>query len=150
MLHIRLKEELDRLSLKPAAAAKAAGDADSQGLRDVIGGRKRLSADLLSALAVTGVDVLYVLTGQRGPTVLVAEEQVLLDGYRALDKGTKMRTLAFVLTETGPTYIRDEIKKKVAEEESKQKSQAGVSTKRTIKGNKNSMIEGDNNSLGNK
>lgn len=65
MLHIRLKAELDRLALKPVAAAKAIGEPDSQGLRDVLGGRKRLSAELLAALAVTGVDVAYVLTGQR-------------------------------------------------------------------------------------
>lgn len=65
MLHVRLKEELARLALKPAAAAKAIGEPDSQGLRDVLGGRKRLSAELLAALAITGVDVAYVLTGQR-------------------------------------------------------------------------------------
>lgn len=65
MLHIRLKEELERLGLKPVAAAKAIGEPDSQGLRDVLGGRKRLSAELLAALAGTGVDVAYVLTNQR-------------------------------------------------------------------------------------
>ncbi|WP_145964307.1 hypothetical protein [Chromobacterium phragmitis] len=65
MLHVRLKEELARLALKPVAAAKAIGEPDSQGLRDVLGGRKRLSAELLAALATTGVDVAYVLTGQR-------------------------------------------------------------------------------------
>ncbi|NLR73558.1 hypothetical protein [Leeia aquatica] len=65
LIHVRLKDELDRLGLKPAVAAKAAGEPDSQGLRDVLGGRKRLSADLLAALAAVGVDVQFILTGQR-------------------------------------------------------------------------------------
>jgi len=69
LIHTRLKEEFDRLGLKAATAAKAIGDSDSQGLRDVLGGRKRLSADLLSALAPHGVDVVYVVTGSRIQTV---------------------------------------------------------------------------------
>lgn len=86
LIHERLKEELDRLALKPAAAARAAGEPDSQGLRDVLGGRKRLSTDLLAALgAAAGVDVLYVLTGQRGMApgpVLTREEAALVDNFR--------------------------------------------------------------------
>ena len=65
MIHIRLKDEFERLGIKPASAAKAIGETDSQSLRDVLGGRKRLSADLLSSLAVTGIDLVYVLTGSR-------------------------------------------------------------------------------------
>ncbi|WP_353189554.1 hypothetical protein [Pandoraea pnomenusa] len=82
-----MKEELERLGLKPAAAAKAAGDPDSQGLRDVLGGRKRLSAELLAALAITvGVDAAYVLTGKRNElstVVLTPEEQLLLARFRS-------------------------------------------------------------------
>ncbi len=106
LLHVRLKEELDRLALKPAAAAKAAGEPDSQGLRDVLGGRKRLSAELLSALSATGVDVAYVLTGKKNleqPPALTAEERVLLDGFRSLDAGTRKRLLAFVLSGDMPS-----------------------------------------------
>lgn len=61
----RLKEELARLGLTPASAAKAIGEKDSQGLRDVLGTRKRLSAEFLAAFGAIGVDVAYVLTGQR-------------------------------------------------------------------------------------
>lgn len=84
LLHVRLKEELDRLRLKPAAAAKAAGETDSQGLRDVLGGRKRLTADLLSGLGGVGVDVYYVLTGQKAgmTTTLTAREADLVNNYR--------------------------------------------------------------------
>lgn len=91
LLHIRLKEELDRLRLKPAAAAKAAGETDSQGLRDVLGGRKRLTADLLSGLGGVGVDVYYVLTGQKTgmTTTLTAREAALVDNYRASDEDAK-------------------------------------------------------------
>ena len=87
MIHVRLKDELDRLGLKPAAASKAVGEPDSQGLRDVLGGRKRLSADLLAALAEIGCDALYILTGQRTAAVppappLKPDEAALLDNYR--------------------------------------------------------------------
>lgn len=107
LIHTRLKGELERLGLKPAAAARAVGEPDSQGLRDVLGGRKRLSAELLAALAATGVDVAYVLTGERRglpPLVLTPDEQVLLDGYRALDPATRKRLLAFVLGGDSPSF----------------------------------------------
>ena len=86
LIHVRLKEELARLSLKPAVAAKMAGEGDSQGLRDVLGGRKRLSAELLAALAAQGVDSRYVLSGQRdgpAPEALTADERELLALFRA-------------------------------------------------------------------
>jgi hypothetical protein len=91
LLHVRLKEELERLGLKPAEAARAAGEQDSQGLRDVLGGRKRLSAELLSGLDAAGVDVYYVLTGQRvaTATTLTAREAALVDNYRASDEDAK-------------------------------------------------------------
>lgn len=90
MIHVRLKEELERLGLKPAAAAKAVGEPDSQGLRDILGGRKRLSADLLAALSATGVDVAYVLTGRRADLVLTADERELLALYRSASLTAKM------------------------------------------------------------
>lgn len=93
MLHVRLRNELERLGIKPAAAARAAGEPDSQGLRDVLGGRKRLSADLLAAIGATsGVDVLYVLTGERNapsPVVLSSDEQELLALFRAAPLAVK-------------------------------------------------------------
>lgn len=90
MLHVRLREELERLGLKPAVAAKAVGEPDSQGIRDVLGGRKRLSAELLAALSSIGVDVAYVLTGQRAETVLTQDERDLLALYRNASLTAKM------------------------------------------------------------
>lgn len=79
--------------MKPAAAARAAGEADSQGLRDVLGGRKRLSAELLAALAIAAcVDTRYVLTGQRDappPEVLTQDERELLALFRAAPLAVK-------------------------------------------------------------
>lgn len=107
LIHDRLKEELGRLGLKPAAAARAAGEPDSQGLRDVLGGRKRLSTDLLAALGdAAGVDVLYVLTGQRGIApgpVLSKREAAHLDNYRAMSEESKkaLETTGVLLAQPG-------------------------------------------------
>lgn len=103
MIHARLKEELDRLGLKPAAAAKAVGEPDSQGLRDVLGGRKRLSADLLAALGTTGVDVAYVLTGHRADMSLTADERLLVERYRESPKPLRDAALRVLLGAEQPT-----------------------------------------------
>lgn len=100
LIHIRLREELDRLQLKPAAAAKAAGEPDSQGLRDVLGGRKRLSAELLAGLVATsGVDARYVLAGQRSDQgeLLTSEERYLIDRYRASQQELRDAVLRVLL-----------------------------------------------------
>ena len=97
LLHVRLKEELDRLGLKPASAARAIGEPDSQGLRDVLGNRKRLSAELLAAFAAIGVDVSYVVTGQRGESALSAEERLLLERYRESPKPLRDAALRVLL-----------------------------------------------------
>lgn len=91
-LHIRLKEELGRLSLSMANAARLIGDKDSQGIRDACSGRKRVSAELVAKLGAIGVDAHYVLTGQRDeahqvsdsvrPYGLSADEDALLKAYR--------------------------------------------------------------------
>ena len=83
-IHERLKTELAARKITAAAAARAAGLPDSQGLRDTLNGRKRVTADLLALLIPLGVDALYVLTGQRSPSMPATDpaEQVLLDSYR--------------------------------------------------------------------
>lgn len=66
-IHERLRAELEaRGYTKPVMAARAAGLENSQGLRDVLAGRKRLSTELLALLSSTcGVDADYVTTGVR-------------------------------------------------------------------------------------
>ncbi|MBK1890711.1 hypothetical protein Undi14_11770 [Undibacterium sp. 14-3-2] len=92
LIHIRLKNELDRLGIKAVAAAKAVGESDSQGLRDVLGGRKRLSADLLAALASIGVDTVFVLTGQHQEAGIgeSAVHQAVIDAVDLLSLETKV------------------------------------------------------------
>lgn len=86
MIHVRLKNELKRLGVKPADAAKAIGESDSQGLRDVLGGRKRLTAEMLASLGKTGVNVLHVLFDDSVPPpseVLSADERQLIALFRS-------------------------------------------------------------------
>lgn len=73
-IHIRLRDELERLGLSMAEAARVIGEESSQGIRDVCSGRKRASAELVAKLSVAGVDVLYALTGQRSGQVTATSE----------------------------------------------------------------------------
>ena len=75
MIGDRLKEERDRLGLTQPAFAEIA-DAKKRTLIDWEKGVSSPTAVQLSALAAAGVDVLYILTGQRSgtaaPTPVVA------------------------------------------------------------------------------
>lgn len=73
-----------------------------------------MGGDVLLEFVQAGADAQYILTGNRSATALAADEQVLLDGFRALDPLTKKRTLAFVLTESGPVAISKKIKEAAA------------------------------------
>lgn len=56
--------------------------------------------EVLWAFAAIGADIQYIVTGERDgppPITLAMDEQVLLDGYRALDAATRRRMLAFML-----------------------------------------------------
>ncbi|HBO1668404.1 helix-turn-helix domain-containing protein [Pseudomonas aeruginosa] len=101
-LHERLREELDRHGLKLAAAARLIGEASPQRLKDVVSGRQKCPAELLGKLAVTEIDLIYVLTGERAVLPkrpeLPADEQILLDGYRSLSAPKKKLLLASLLT----------------------------------------------------
>lgn len=91
-IHIRLRDELKRLGLSMAAAARKIGEEDSQSLRDVCSGRKRASAELIAKLSmIDGLDVYYVLTGAGhvSSTVLTARESALVENYRAADDDAK-------------------------------------------------------------
>lgn len=94
-IHERLGAELKALGLSAAQAARDAGFPDSQGLRDVLSGRKRLSAELLGSLTIRcGLDAVYVLTGERSRPMPPAAElppraRALLDNYDAADDAGK-------------------------------------------------------------
>lgn len=81
LLHKRLRDELARVGLSGAQASRDIGLPDSQGLRDVLAGRKRLTAEMLALLTKIGVDATYVLVGQYSNASDPAE-RVLIDNYR--------------------------------------------------------------------
>lgn len=110
----RLKEERERLGFtQPAFAGLSETTKKSQ-----IDYEKDLTqpkAGYLAVIAKVGADVQYIVTGVRSNSALAADEQMLVDGYRALDSATRRRTLAFVLTETGPVSVSKKIKEKASE-----------------------------------
>lgn len=104
-IHLRLREELSARGISLAEAARQAGEKDPQGLKDVVGGRKRLSAELLAKLAVTGIDTQYVLTGVRTGT---AEPQAR---FALTPRKQKLLDLIEMLDEKGQEEIQDELEK---------------------------------------
>lgn len=96
----RLAEERKRLRFNQTDFGRLGGvSKGSQILYEKGGGFP--TAEYLAAVATAGVDVRYVLTGEREgpvPISLSSDEQILLQGYRAMDKATQKRMLAFVLS----------------------------------------------------
>ena len=87
----RLREERERLGLTQVAMAERGG-VTAKTQVNYEGGRSAPDADYLGRLAALGLDVLYVVTGQRTPDKkgvvrvgqeLSRREQALLEGYRA-------------------------------------------------------------------
>lgn len=79
----RLREERVRLGMSQTVFGEAGGvTKKTQMLYE--GGERAPDAVYLHALSVAGIDVGYVVTGERGPGshVLDGAEQVLLDSYR--------------------------------------------------------------------
>ncbi len=89
LISIRLRAEIARIGLSLAAAARAAGEASPQRIKDVVSGKQRCPVDLLARLDGTGIDAFYVLTGRREadedglPSGLTSEEHALLNAFRA-------------------------------------------------------------------
>ena len=84
----RLREERDALGFTQEAMAEKAG-ISKRSYCAYEAGETAPSAKLLAALALMGVDVAYLLTGQRagGATAapapaLAPDEEILLDNYR--------------------------------------------------------------------
>lgn len=111
-IHARLSEELKRLNLSMADAAREIGEESSQGIRDVCSGRKRASAELVAKLALIGADALYILTGVRVgemkfspeiPLTITREEAAFLDNYRHSPKDAQesMKTMCAALAQRG-------------------------------------------------
>lgn len=89
MIGERLRQERERLSLTQPTFAEAAG-AKKRTLIDWEKGVSSPTAVQLSALAAIGVDVLYVLIGQRSQAAtpqaeLPPRERALLENYQNTD-----------------------------------------------------------------
>ncbi|WP_306602521.1 helix-turn-helix domain-containing protein [Azonexus sp.] len=152
----RIAEERKRLKLGQEQAGAACGVS-----REMWGKYERAKAamggDVLFLFARAGADVQYILTGIRSSSVTAPDEQLLLEGYRALDATTKRRALAFMLTESGPVAVQKKIKEKVAEQAQTQTTVTAngdgaqaAANKIKNRGKKAVTITGDNNTLGNK
>ncbi|QPG65942.1 helix-turn-helix transcriptional regulator [Pseudomonas sp. BIGb0427] len=94
----RLKEERERLGLSQTDFAALAG-ASKNSQYNYEKGERSPDANYLAAAAQQGVDVLYVVTGQRLPmaeTMLASDELEMVQNVRALaeeDKGAVKRLL---------------------------------------------------------
>ena len=104
----RLRQERERLGLSQKAFGEIGGvEANAQGKYE--SGDRAPKADYLSRVAVRGVDVLYVLTGQVTPTQLDNLSQVeekVLGNYRVLQKEDQdaIHRLTTTLAETAAPY----------------------------------------------
>jgi len=89
----RLKEERKRLKMTQPVFAELCGVTkksqvayEGEALPPFAGYLERASA--------LGVDINYVVSGQRGPTPLAAEEQILLELYRGASPALRKAALA--------------------------------------------------------
>lgn len=81
----RLAEERTRLGMTQTQFAEAAGLKSRRTLSQYEADERSPDAAALAAWAAHGVDVLYVLTGQRNASQLTSREAALLANYRASD-----------------------------------------------------------------
>jgi hypothetical protein len=90
-IHLRFKEEITELGFSLAKAAREMGESSPQRLKDVTNGRQKLPTDMLASATLIGVDIFYVLTGERNQQVaeLSTQESALVDNYRASTEKNK-------------------------------------------------------------
>ncbi|CAD5724793.1 helix-turn-helix transcriptional regulator [Escherichia coli] len=80
---IRLKEERIRLGLDQDGFGQLGG-VKKNAQSNYENGLRKPDSDYLAGIAAAGVDVLYVLTGNRTPVVtLSSKESVLVENYRS-------------------------------------------------------------------
>ncbi|KVK71717.1 helix-turn-helix domain-containing protein [Burkholderia sp. MSMB1498] len=91
----RLREERQRLGLNQTDFA-ASGGVKRDAQQNYESGLRRPDSSYLEAVAALGVDVAYLLTGQRNASELSADEEVLLAGYRSLDAKGRAGVLGLI------------------------------------------------------
>ena len=88
----RLREQREALGMTQAELAEKCGIA-ARSQRNYESGERSPDADYMAAIARAGADVLYILTGQRNPTVILRvvppkavvlspREAALIDNYK--------------------------------------------------------------------
>ena len=103
----RLREERDRLGFTQQEMA------DRMGVRREMSskyerGQAVPGGDALTAFAVAGGDVQYVLTGQRSLSPISSDEKELLAGYRGLDIRGKAGVLGMISGMSAPPAQRNQ------------------------------------------
>lgn len=97
----RLKEERERLGYNQSDFAALAG-VTRKTLFGYESAERFPAGDALAAWSEEGLDVQYVVTGERTPTGstqgLPADEQLLLEAYREMPAANKKKLLASLLT----------------------------------------------------
>jgi len=107
----RLREERERLRLSQAAFGEIGGvKANAQGKYE--SGERFPGADYLAAVAEAGIDVLYVVTGERKPTQsesISAEEAGVLEHYRVLPEADRaaMARMATAMAEMAERDVKN-------------------------------------------
>lgn len=103
----RLKEERERLGLSQEAFGEIGG-VKKLAQRNYEKGNRMPDAGYLASIAEVGVDVMYVLTGQRNAPVqqeqtrISRREAAMLDNYRACDEGDQKAIERIALSASSP------------------------------------------------
>jgi transcriptional regulator with XRE-family HTH domain len=88
----RLKEERKKLNLNQIEMA-GIGNVSKHSQGDYEKGKSYPNAQYLEGIASVGADVQYIITGIRSTTALLADEQLLLERYRAANAEGKQAIL---------------------------------------------------------
>ncbi|MEO1820434.1 helix-turn-helix transcriptional regulator [Pseudomonas sp.] len=122
MIGDRLKSERERLGITQPVLAAQAGTKKGT----VINWEKGASSPTavqLEALAVLGVDVLYVVTGEKSPLAMNSDEQELVSLFRAAPLAVKAAAIGALKSAGGQQKNVQKVKKGVG-----QQFNAGVGT----------------------
>lgn len=103
----RLKEERNRLGLNQEEFA-ALGGVKKGAQFNYENGSRKPDSDYLEAIALAGVDVLYLLTGKTSNNTLADDENELLVGYRNLDVRGKAGVLGMIGGMSAPPAQRNQ------------------------------------------
>lgn len=111
----RLREERERVGLSQPEMGEAGGVTKLTQLNYEKGDRMPDAAYLSVLHETLGIDVSYILTGQRAPTpegtvTVSQEEKALLENYRAMDKAAQLNMQAVSSAFAQANLNKDDLK----------------------------------------